>query len=268
MSVACFSCSFLLSLLLFDDVFLQFRGVVAQYKKNGHTIPCFDAAVVGDVPLGGGLSSSASLEVRLLLFVLVISLKLPLMDCCFGCSFHRWPLPAFWILYLAPKPKPKQLLNYVRKPNTNSLVCLFTLPFPSSVFLFSTFFTFFSFPSDVPCGLMDQSISAMGQKGHALLLDCRDMVSVVSSSALRRVAYLCCVLLSLTELSLSANERPQHQYSYYKLGFLLLLLLSFFLLILLLHLFVFWYLALCAIVQTLSRSFPFRLERQAFVSQR
>ncbi|XP_043289246.1 galactokinase-like [Venturia canescens] len=30
----------------------------------------------------------------------------------------------------------------------------------------------------VPCGIMDQFISAMGQQGHALLLDCRDLSTV------------------------------------------------------------------------------------------
>lgn len=40
-----------------------FRGVVAQYIKAGHQIPFFDAVIIGNVPLGGGLSSSASLEV-------------------------------------------------------------------------------------------------------------------------------------------------------------------------------------------------------------
>jgi len=36
---------------------------VYQYSIAGHTIPGFDAVIVGNVPLGGGLSSSASLEV-------------------------------------------------------------------------------------------------------------------------------------------------------------------------------------------------------------
>ncbi len=38
-------------------------GVVDQFQKGGHTVPGFDAALVGDVPVGAGLSSSAAVEV-------------------------------------------------------------------------------------------------------------------------------------------------------------------------------------------------------------
>jgi galactokinase len=38
-------------------------GVIAGFLDRGVTIPCFDAVVDSTVPLGGGLSSSASLEV-------------------------------------------------------------------------------------------------------------------------------------------------------------------------------------------------------------
>lgn len=46
-----------------------FRGVIAQYVNAGYSIPPFDAAIVGNVPLGGGLSSSASLEVATATFL-------------------------------------------------------------------------------------------------------------------------------------------------------------------------------------------------------
>jgi len=39
------------------------KGVVAQFQKNGQPVPAFDAVVASDVPIGGGLSSSAALEV-------------------------------------------------------------------------------------------------------------------------------------------------------------------------------------------------------------
>jgi galactokinase len=39
------------------------KGVIAQFYKNGHPVPAFDAVVASDVPIGGGLSSSAALEV-------------------------------------------------------------------------------------------------------------------------------------------------------------------------------------------------------------
>jgi galactokinase len=39
------------------------EGVVAGFRKLNHQVPPFDAVVHSDVPLGGGLSSSAALEV-------------------------------------------------------------------------------------------------------------------------------------------------------------------------------------------------------------
>jgi len=39
------------------------RGVIAQFQAAGHELPCLDVAVASSVPLGGGLSSSAALEV-------------------------------------------------------------------------------------------------------------------------------------------------------------------------------------------------------------
>lgn len=39
------------------------RGVMAGFAERGVSLPGFDAVIVSDVPLGGGLSSSAALEV-------------------------------------------------------------------------------------------------------------------------------------------------------------------------------------------------------------
>ena len=39
------------------------KGVIAMFKKQGHGVPSFDAVIASDVPVGGGLSSSAALEV-------------------------------------------------------------------------------------------------------------------------------------------------------------------------------------------------------------
>lgn len=39
------------------------QGVVAGYVRLGYSVPSFDAIVHSDVPLGGGLSSSAALEI-------------------------------------------------------------------------------------------------------------------------------------------------------------------------------------------------------------
>lgn len=46
-------------------------GVLANYK--GGPFPAFQAAIVNSVPIGGGLSSSASLEVATYLFLDAIS---------------------------------------------------------------------------------------------------------------------------------------------------------------------------------------------------
>ncbi|MDJ1483865.1 galactokinase [Cytophagaceae bacterium DM2B3-1] len=37
-------------------------GIVEQFQKMGHSIPAFNCVVSGDVPAGGGMSSSAALE--------------------------------------------------------------------------------------------------------------------------------------------------------------------------------------------------------------
>ena len=39
------------------------RGVVAGFQQRGVTVPAFDAMIGADLPMGGGLSSSAALEV-------------------------------------------------------------------------------------------------------------------------------------------------------------------------------------------------------------
>ena len=44
------------------------KGVVALMNKNGH-LPAFDAVIATSVPLGGGLSSSAALEVATYKFI-------------------------------------------------------------------------------------------------------------------------------------------------------------------------------------------------------
>jgi len=81
----------------------------------------FDAVVDSNVPLGGGLSSSASFEVAMALAVLTANhQQLPLEELDLACVWaeHHYP--------------------------------------------------------GMPCGIIDQFISAMGKKGHSLLLDCRD----------------------------------------------------------------------------------------------
>jgi galactokinase len=97
------------------------RGSAEAIRQRVKITHGFDAVVDANVPLGGGLSSSASFEVATANAVLFVNnQKLPLVDLALACQWaeHNYP--------------------------------------------------------GMPCGIMDQFISTMGQKGHALLLDCRD----------------------------------------------------------------------------------------------
>ena len=95
------------------------KGVIANF---GFKTPSFNAAIATSVPLGGGLSSSASLEVA-------------------TCMFLE---------QLSPESKDRPLKE-------KALLC------QKAEHEFA----------NMPCGIMDQCISVMGQEGHALLLDCR-----------------------------------------------------------------------------------------------
>lgn len=96
------------------------QGVVAGCVEKGLTPGPFEAVIHSDVPLGGGLSSSAALEVATATLVEVITGK-------------------------TLEPVAKALLcqkaehEYAR----------------------------------MPCGIMDQFISVMGEADHLMLLDCR-----------------------------------------------------------------------------------------------
>lgn len=48
------------------------KGVIHNY---GFPVPGFDAVVITNVPLGGGLSSSAALEVATLKFLEIVTSK-------------------------------------------------------------------------------------------------------------------------------------------------------------------------------------------------
>ena len=95
------------------------KGVIANF---GFKTSSFQAAIATSVPLGGGLSSSASLEVATCIF----------------------------LEQLCPEAKD-------RLPKKKALLC------QKAEHDFA----------NMPCGIMDQFISVMGQKCHALLLDCR-----------------------------------------------------------------------------------------------
>ncbi|XP_009071752.1 PREDICTED: galactokinase, partial [Acanthisitta chloris] len=100
------------------------KGVIQHYP--GGPVPGFSALIASDIPLGGGLSSSASLEVATYTF---------LQQLC---------------------PDDGDLA-------AKALACQ------------KAEHTF----AEMPCGIMDQFISVMGKEGHALLIDCRSLETVL-----------------------------------------------------------------------------------------
>jgi galactokinase len=96
------------------------RGVLCGFQHRGVKIPALDVAFLSTVPLGGGLSSSAALEVC----------TATLMEAATGKAID---------------PIEKALLAQKAEHDF----------------------------AGVPCGIMDQFISALGREGHLLLLDCR-----------------------------------------------------------------------------------------------
>jgi galactokinase len=96
------------------------RGVIAGFQKLGKKVAAFDAVIESDLPYGGGLASSAALEVA----------AATLLESMTG-----------------------QTLGPIKK----ALLC------QQAEHDFA----------GVPCGIMDQFTSILGQENHALLLDCR-----------------------------------------------------------------------------------------------
>ncbi|MDP2895689.1 MAG: galactokinase [bacterium] len=97
------------------------KGVAAGLRSRGTRLVGMDILFDTSLPLGGGLSSSAALEVATALAMLRAS----------GETMEDYELA--------------RLCQKAEHEFANS-----------------------------PCGIMDQTICIMGQKGHALLLDCRD----------------------------------------------------------------------------------------------
>ena len=96
------------------------QGAISMSVKKGAKAPGFNAVINSNVPLGGGLSSSASLEVAVA----------TLMEELGGVSFGK-----------VEKALMCQQVEHVY--------------------------------AKMACGIMDQFISALGEKDHAMLLDCR-----------------------------------------------------------------------------------------------
>lgn len=98
------------------------RGVIHFLKEKGHEIGGADIAITGNVPLGAGLSSSASLEV-----------------------VTGQAMKALYDLDVSQSD-----IALIGQASEHDF-------------------------AGCNCGIMDQMISACGEKGHALLLDCRTL---------------------------------------------------------------------------------------------
>jgi galactokinase len=96
------------------------RGVVSGFAERGLHPPPIDLAIASDVPMGGGLSSSAALEVA----------TATLLEAVTGTALEPW-----------------DKARVCRKAEHEF--------------------------AGVPCGLMDQLTSVLGDESGALLIDCR-----------------------------------------------------------------------------------------------
>ncbi len=96
------------------------QGTIACSREGGVQVDPFLAVINSNIPLGGGLSSSAALEV-------------------------------------ATATLLEQMAAVRLDPVKKALIC------QKAEHLFAK----------MPCGIMDQMISVLGQEGHAMLLDCR-----------------------------------------------------------------------------------------------
>ncbi|MBZ3870657.1 Galactokinase [Sciurus carolinensis] len=144
------------------------KGVIQHYPAVHLTItilstaaspiPGFNAVVVSSVPLGGGLSSSASLEVATYTF----------------------------LQQLCPDSGAVAARAQVCQQAEHSF-------------------------AGVPCGIMDQLIALLGQKGHALLIDCRSLETSLVPLSDPKLAVL--ITNSNVRHSLGSSEYPlrRHQ---------------------------------------------------------
>ncbi|MBM4464852.1 MAG: galactokinase [Chloroflexi bacterium] len=98
------------------------RGVAYFLEERGIELPGLNAVVVGDVPIGSGLSSSAAVEVSMA---------------------YTWQVLAGFRL-------SRVELALLCQRAENEFV-------------------------GMNCGIMDQFVSALGQRDHALLIDCRSL---------------------------------------------------------------------------------------------
>jgi len=110
------------------------RGVAAGLRAHGLTLAGCNVMFDSDVPIGGGLSSSASLEVATAMAMLAAAAPVA------GAG-------AAGAAQSGSKIAPRELALICQKAEHDF--------------------------AGAPCGIMDQSIAILGQPGRALLLDCR-----------------------------------------------------------------------------------------------
>uniref|UniRef100_G3U779 Galactokinase 1 n=1 Tax=Loxodonta africana TaxID=9785 RepID=G3U779_LOXAF len=128
-------------------------GRVWDWRFPTAPLPGFNVVVVSSVPLGGGLSSSASLEVATYTF----------------------------LQQLCPDSGTIAARAQVCQQAEHSF-------------------------AGVPCGIMDQLIALMGQKGHALLIDCRSLETTLVPLSDPRLAVL--ITNSNVHHALGSSEYP------------------------------------------------------------
>lgn len=113
------------------------RGVILGYQKRGIEVPSLDVAMLSNIPLGGGLSSSAALEIATGTLIEAVTGK---------------NVP----------PKDKALIAQKAEHDF----------------------------ANIPCGIMDQFISAMARKNKIMLLDCRSYETKWTTVHDQSVAFL------------------------------------------------------------------------------
>ena len=126
-------------------------GVVAQYLPDlppGKTL-AFDLAVAGDVPLGSGLSSSASLEVAAATFLE----RLIDRELGEGTAYSSAGTVAA-AATAEDRAAARRVERALRCQRAENWYC------------------------GSPCGIMDQFVASAGRAGAALLIDCRSGTSV------------------------------------------------------------------------------------------
>lgn len=131
------------------------QGTILQYLpdlKDDETF-ALDMVIVGDVPLGSGLSSSASLEVASAVF----------LECILdqhGAAYSSY-IRSHGNVANALSSKEIKMERAIRCQRAENMFV------------------------GVPCGVMDQCVSSAGSRGNLLLIDCRSLdfreVSVVKS---------------------------------------------------------------------------------------